>query len=81
MYYALLAVSTVLFSLQIVFTQCYQRGEGAGIRASMRFNFGTAATGAVIMLIIGQFKPEFTLFACALAVLNVYYHSFGVFWN
>lgn len=70
MYYALLAVSTVLFSLQIVFTQCYQRGEGAGIRASMRFNFGTAATGAVIMLIIGQFKPEFTLFACALAVLN-----------
>lgn len=70
MYYALLAVSTVLFSLQIVFTQCYQRGEGADIRASMRFNFGTAATGALIMLIIGRFNIEFTLFACALAVLN-----------
>lgn len=70
MYYALLAVSTVLFSLQIVFTQCYQRGEGSDIRASMRFNFGTAATGAAIMLIIGRFKPEFTAFAGALAVLN-----------
>ena len=62
MYYGLLTLSVVMFGVQFLTNQQYQKDMGSGIFQATLFNLLGCVFGIPILLIINDFQFEFTLF-------------------
>ncbi|MBE6931076.1 MAG: hypothetical protein E7463_12450 [Ruminococcaceae bacterium] len=69
MYYGLLTIATLMFSIQFVFNQRFQRAYGNDLRAMLVFSAGTGAVGAVMLFALNGFRFEFTPFTLLMSVL------------
>lgn len=63
MYYGLVLLSTLLFSLQFLFQQKYNNKCGNDMYASLNYSFLTGVIGLVLIIIINGPVFEFTLFS------------------
>lgn len=69
MYYFIIALSTIMFSVQFMFNNNYQKENGNGIIQSINFSLYTSVFGLVILLIINNFKFEMSLFSFMVAIV------------
>ena len=69
MYYGIVMVAVLMFSLQFLFNQQFEKECGSSLRASAVFSLGTNAAGTVILLLINGLQPIFTPFGLFMAVL------------
>lgn len=65
--YILIVIATILFSLQFLFNQKYQRINGNDMACSLSFSVYNAAFVAILMLALNKFKLEFSCFSLAVA--------------
>ena len=76
-YYALLTLSVVMFGIQFLFTDKYQKECGQSALAAHRLTFFSGIVGVIILLIINGFRVEYTHFtlicAIASALVSLFY--------
>lgn len=77
-YYTLIIAAALLFSLQFLFQQSFQRKNGNSWAAALDFSVYSALAAFFIMLIIGRFRLSFSWFAFAVAFV---YASVGILYN
>lgn len=70
MYIALICFATFLFSVQFVFNDVYQRGEGANVVTSMLFSGLTGIAGVVMLVLTNADAFQYSLFSMLLAFLS-----------
>lgn len=68
-YYVMIIFSVLLFSVQFVFTKCYQKERGAHFSASILQLVLSSIFFIPLYLIMNNFKVEFTLFSFIIALL------------
>lgn len=68
-YYLMVVLATVLFSIQFVFTKCYQKEKGASFFYSTIFSAITCLVAVPFFLILNKGKAEFTWFSFLIACL------------
>ena len=77
LYYALISLSVVMFGVQFLFTDKYQKECGQSALAAHRLTFFSGIVGIVILLIINGFSVEYTHFtlicAIASALVSLFY--------
>ena len=77
MYYALLSLSVIMFGVQFLFTDKYQKECGQSALAAHRLTFFSGIVGIIILLIINGFKVGYTHFtlicASANALVSLFY--------
>lgn len=69
MYYGIIMVAVLLFSLQFLFNQRFQREYGSGPKALLTFFLGYNVAGLLVLLIINRFRVEFSWFTLLLSFL------------
>jgi len=69
LYYGLITIATLMFSIQFVFNDSFRREYGNDLRAMLVFSIGTGAVGAVFLFILNGFRFEFTPYSLLMAVL------------
>lgn len=69
LYYALVIVSTVLFSLQFLFNQRFQQTYGTGMKATQVFSLYKSLVIILMMLLISGFKVQFSWFSLGMATI------------
>lgn len=69
-YYGMIVLATVLFSLQFVFNSGYERECGSGWPVARNFALVTGVIGAVFAFAMNGFRWEFSWFSLALAALT-----------
>ena len=69
MYYLMIIVSALLFSLQFMFNDGYKRECGSSLAAALKFSLYTSIVGLLFLLIINKFKLEITLFSAVVALV------------
>ena len=67
--YALVIAATVLFSLQFLFNQKFQRSNGTDLKASLVFSLYKSLVIIVIMLFIAGFRVVFSWFSLLMATV------------
>ncbi|MBR4291578.1 MAG: hypothetical protein IKT52_13215 [Oscillospiraceae bacterium] len=67
--YFLVICATILFSLQFLFNQQFQKENGEDLKSTLVFSLYQSIVVAIIMLFIGKFHVEFTLYSLAMAAL------------
>ena len=69
MYYGLVMVSVVMFGIQFLFNERYEKLSGNNAAATFAFGFLSSLSGLVCLLAINRFRLEWTPFTavCALA--------------
>lgn len=67
MYYALISLSALLFSLQFVFTDSFRRENGNALVSSLKFSLYAGISGVVILLTFNKFSLNVSAFSFALA--------------
>lgn len=70
MYYSIVMVAVLMFSLQFFFNQRFEKECGSSLRSSIVFSLGFNIVGFIVLLIINCFKLEYTLFTLIMAVLT-----------
>jgi len=70
MEYLLITVASLMFSLQFLFNQQFQKRTGNGIDVAMMFSFLTSVAGMVLMLFINKFHMEFSWFSLCMAAIS-----------
>lgn len=77
LYYALISLSVVMFGVQFLFTDKYQKECGESALAAHRLTFFSGIVGIIILLIINGFSVEYTHFtlicAIASALVSLFY--------
>ncbi len=68
MYYLLLILATVFFSIQFVFNKVYQREVGAGFLSSCSFLAISSAIFGLILFAINGFRLQITPYSCLMAL-------------
>ena len=69
MYYGLIMIAVLMFSMQFLFNQRFQREYGSGLKSLLTFFFGYNVAGLLVLLIINGFRVEFTPFTLLLAFM------------
>lgn len=69
MYYGLIMIAVLMFSMQFLFNQRFQREYGSGLKPLLVFVLGYNVAGLLVLLIINGFRVEFTPFTLLLAFL------------
>ena len=69
MYYGIIMIAVLLFSLQFLFNQRFQKEYGSGLRPLLTFVLGYNIAGLIVLLIINGFRVAFTPFTLLLAFL------------
>ena len=69
LYYTLVIISTVLFSLQFLFNQRFQETYGTGMKATQVFSLYKSLVIILMMLLISGFRIEFTWFSLGMAAV------------
>ena len=70
MYIALIVFATFLFSIQFVFNDIYQRGEGASVVTAMLFSGLTGLAGCVMLALTSADAFQYSFFSMALAFVS-----------
>lgn len=70
LYYALISLSVIMFGVQFLFTDKYQKECGQSALAAHRLTFYSGIVGIVILLIINGFSVEYTHFTLICAIAN-----------
>ena len=70
MYYGIIMTAVVMFSLQFLFNQQFEKQCGSGMRAALVFSAGSSAAGLLVLLIINGFRLEFSWFSMIMAILT-----------
>ena len=68
-YYVLVVISTILFSLQFLFNQRFQETYGTGMKATQVFSLYKSLVIILMMLLIAGFTVEFTWFSLGMATV------------
>lgn len=79
MYYGILTASVILFGIQFLFNDKYQKEAGNGSAATFIFTFISSLTGLLCLLVINKFKIDatpFTLIMGLCASLNMMAYNF-----
>ncbi len=85
MYYGIIMIAVLMFSMQFLFNQRFQKEYGSELKALLIFFLGYNIAGLLVLLIINKFHIEFTVFTllisllCALNALILSYCSFKAF--
>ena len=69
MYYLLVVIAVILFSLQFLFNQKFQQSRGESTKSALEFSFYKSIVIIVIMLFISKFKVQITFFSVVMSVL------------
>ena len=69
LYYVLVIISTVLFSLQFLFNQRFQQTYGTGMKATQVFSLYKSLVIILMMLLISSFKVQFSWFSLGMATI------------
>ena len=70
LYYALISLSVIMFGVQFLFTDKYQKECGQSALAAHRLTFYSGIVGIIILLIINGFSVEYTHFTLICAIAN-----------
>lgn len=70
MYYLLITVSVVMFGIQFLFSQRYQRESGNGVVATVMLTFLSSVTGVICLGIINGFSLALTWFTFLMAAVT-----------
>lgn len=80
-YYVLLLTASVLFSMQFVFTKCYQKAKGSGFFYSLIFGIIVSFVSVPLFFVVNKCKFEFSLvslgLACVYAFINIALSAFS----
>lgn len=68
-YYVLVLLAALLFSLQFFFNDKYQKEAGSGMKPTLIFLFYGSVAGFLIALITNKFKIDFSLFSFIIALI------------
>lgn len=69
MYYLLVVIAVILFSLQFLFNQKFQQNRGESLKSALEFSLYKSIVIVVIMLFIGKFNVQITLFSVIMAAV------------
>lgn len=69
MYYGIIMIAVLMFSLQFLFNQRFQKEYGSGLKPLLVFALGYNIAGLLVLLIINGFRVEFTWFTLLLSTL------------
>lgn len=69
-YYGLISAAVILFGITFFFNSRYQKESGSGIGSTFVFSLINSIAGLICLLIINQFKFEFTTFTLIMAILT-----------
>ena len=69
LYYVLVIISTILFSLQFLFNQRFQQTYGTGMKATQVFSLYKSLVIILMMLLISGFKVQFSWFSLGMATI------------
>ena len=70
MYYALIVLSVIMFGGCFALNDIYQKLRGSSIKISMQFSALSSLAGLFVLLIINNFKFEFTFFTLIMAIAS-----------
>lgn len=70
MYYGIIMAAVIMFSVQFLFNQQFEKQCGSGLRSMLIFSLGYSAAGLLVLLIINGFAWEFSWFSLIMAVLT-----------
>ena len=69
MYYFIITLATLMFSLQFMFNNGFQKENGSSVFQSFNLSLYTSVFGLIILLIINGFKFEITWFSFVVAIV------------
>ena len=69
MFYYLIILSALLFSLQFLFNQQFEKINGDGFNSALAFSIYTSFTGFILLFLINGFKIHFSFFSFLIAFL------------
>lgn len=69
MYYFLITAAALLFSVQFVFHNGYQKQSESSLGSSLKFSLYTSLFGLVWLLLVNGFRVEASLFSAAVALV------------
>lgn len=69
MYYGLLTVSVIMFGIQFLFNERYQKESGSTIGSTFMISFFSNLSGLICLLVINKFQLSFTPFTFCIAFL------------
>lgn len=69
MYYAIITFSVILFGIQFLLNNNYQKESGSGIGATFIFSLLNSIIGLICLLIVNRFQFEFNAFTVLMASL------------
>ncbi len=72
MYYFLVIIAVVLFSLQFLFNQRFEQSRGESLGSALEFSLYKSIVIVIIMLIISGFKVQITVFSLIMAVIYAF---------
>lgn len=72
MYYFLVIIAVVLFSLQFLFNQRFEQSRGESLGSALEFSLYKSVVIVIIMLIISGFKVQITVFSFIMAVIYAF---------
>ena len=70
LYYAIILTAVVMFSVQFLFNQIFEKECGSSKKATGIFSLGYSMSGLISLIIINGFKWEFTPFSALMALLT-----------
>ncbi len=72
MYYFLVIMAVILFSLQFLFNQRFEQSRGESLDSALEFSLYKSLVIVVIMLIISGFRVQITAFSLIMAVIYAF---------
>ena len=78
MYYLLITISALLFSLQFLFNDGFQKENGNTLSATLKFSVYTSVIGCVLLLFTNHLKLEVSVFSL---IVSIVYSLIGILLN
>lgn len=69
MYYFIIALSALVFSVQFMFNDIFQKENGTGLRQVLNFSLYTSVFGLALLIVINGFKVKISFFSVVTAIL------------
>lgn len=79
MYYAIITISVIMFGVQFLFNDKYQKEAGSGVAPTFVFSFLSSVVGLFCLLVINKFEfgfTPFTLIMASIAAINLLLYTF-----
>ena len=79
MYYAIITLSVIMFGVQFLFNNKFQKESGSGAASTFVFSFLSSIVGLVCLLVINKFQFGFTPFTfimASVAAINTLLYTF-----